>query len=67
MPFFYYYISRFMKTEQRYSALATEDLDAEYGSTSTKQEADNVKVAKEIVQQEREELQRALSTPGAVP
>ena len=56
-----------MKTQQRYSALATEDLDMEYGSTSTKQEADNIKVAKEIVQQEREELQKALSTPAAVP
>jgi ER lumen protein retaining receptor len=59
MPFFYYYISRFMKTEQRYSALATDDLDVEqYGST--KEQADNVKTAKVIVQHEREVLQKAL-------
>ena len=66
MPFFYYYISRFMKTEQRYSAVATDDLDAEYGST--KEQADNVKVAKGIVQQEREVLEKALSASApAVP
>ena len=63
MPFFYYYISRFLQKEQRYSPLASEDLDAEYGRT--KEEADNAKVAKEIVQHEREVLQKALSTPAA--
>ena len=55
-----------MQTEQRYSVLATEDLEAEYGST--KKGADNVKVAKEIVQHEQEVLQKALSgTAGAAP
>jgi ER lumen protein retaining receptor len=61
MPFFYYYISRFMQKGARYSLLETEDLDvdAEYGST--KEEADNVKVAKEIVQQERDVISQALT------